>query len=203
MSQQMIALLIVKEKPNGNGNFQAIKLFDDGHIQDVAKENFEFAIDWVTSKEARKMMHPHRPWKPWGIWYHNHPGIAFAETRGIVLEAWRRRGEVNEEWILPAPCTFQGMNWWRQRNQMKDWDILTSVKFVGEIGVISPTLTQIEIVKKRYRYLWYAGDLAMVPEAILQDLAERRKPWPQRRQEAKCSTNESSAKPQPQKDTEV
>jgi hypothetical protein len=190
----MIGLLIVKEKPNGDGEFVAIKLFDDGETQDVAEHDFEFAVDWITSKEARKMMHPRRPWKPWGIWYHNHPGVVFAETRGIVLSAWRLRGEIGSKLIVPAPCTFQDRTWWQERNKTRDWDILTSVKFVGEVGVISPTLTQIEIVKKRYRHLWYAGDLAMVPEAILLDLAERQKPWPQRQREAR---------PQPQIDTEV
>lgn len=170
----MVALLVVKEKSNGTGFYQAVKLFDDGSTQDVAREDLEFALDWIVSKEARKKMHPRYRWRPWGIWYNDAPGIAFAETRESVLKAWMAAH--SEDRLVPAPCTYQTREWWEKRRRT-DWGLWMSstVAYVGDAGVITPTLTKAEIVRKRDRYYWYAGDLAMVPKAVLDEMEDDRR----------------------------
>lgn len=167
----MVALLVVKEKRDGSGFYRALKLFDDGSAQDVAQEDFEFALDWIVSKEARRMMHPRYPWKSWGIWYNGAPGIAFAETREKALETWLLRHDV-EDRLIPAPCTYQTIYWWKKRHKGMNWTIKSAVVFVNEAGVITPTLTEKEILRKRGLYPNYPGDLAMVPKAVLDEWEE-------------------------------
>jgi hypothetical protein len=170
----MVALLVVREKQGRSGFYRAIKLLDDGSTRDVAQEDFEFALDWITSKEARKKMHRRYPWKPWGIWYNGAPGVVFAESREKALETWLLRHDV-EDRLLPAPCTYQSTYWWKRRHKGMSWTIKSAAVFVGEAGVITPTLTEKEILRKRGLYPNYPGDLAMIPRAVLDEWKEEQR----------------------------